>query len=86
MERPSLLAKTFRYLLIALGGSLTVSGVVNIIAAWTLIEKAEEESLGVTRNEVVGWFALLIVAGAGLMILGWRRTKSRPSPPTNPSA
>ena len=76
MDRPALLAKALRYTLVALGGSLVISGVINIIAAWTLIEKAEEESLGVTRLEVVSWFALLILAGIGLMVLGWRRTKS----------
>jgi uncharacterized membrane protein len=82
MHGPPLLAKAFRYILIALGGSLVTSGVVNIIAAWTLIEKAEEEYLGVTRHEVVGWFALLILAGIGLMVLGWRRTKApRPGSP-----
>jgi hypothetical protein len=48
------------------------------MAAWTLIQKAEEESLGVTRNEVVGWFALLILAGIGLMVLGWRQPKTPP--------
>jgi hypothetical protein len=78
MDRPSLRAKALRYTLIALGGSLVVSGVINIIATWILIEKAEEESLGVTRLEVVSWFGLLILAGMGLMVLGWRRAKTPP--------
>jgi hypothetical protein len=79
MDRPPLLAKALRYTLVAVGGSLVTSGVINIIAAWTLLEKAEEKSLGVTRLEVVSWFALLILAGSGLMVLGWRRAKTPPS-------
>jgi hypothetical protein len=78
MDLPALLAKSRRYILISLGGSLLISGLVNLMAAWTLIQKAEEESLGVTRNEVVGWFALLILAGIGLMVLGWRQPKTPP--------
>ena len=71
----TLVNKALRYLLISFGATLVISGAVNIAAAWQLIEKAEEESLGITRNEVVGWFSLLIVMGVGLIVIGLRRKK-----------
>jgi hypothetical protein len=74
--RSPLVVKAVSYVLIGFGATLIISGVVNIVAAWQLIEPAEEQSLGVTRQQIVGWFSLLLVAGLTLVVLGVRRFKS----------
>jgi hypothetical protein len=59
-----------RVALIGLGASLTVSAVVNGLAAWQLIGPDDEKSLGLTRGEVLGWYACLLAAGLLLAALG----------------
>jgi hypothetical protein len=70
-----LFAKALRYVLISFGATLVISGVVNIAAAWQLVESAEEQALGVTHNEIIGWFALLAAMGVALIVTGLRRGK-----------
>jgi len=69
----TLIAKAIRILLIGAGASIAVSAVINMIAAWQLIEAAEEQSLGITRQEIIGWCAGALIAGILLVYLGLRR-------------
>ena len=78
MQRVSLdptLKKFLRFSLIG-GGALTVmSALVNIAAAWQLIEATEEQSLGITRNEFVGTYGVMLLIGALMIFFGarWRQ-------------
>lgn len=69
--------KLLRIALIGLGASLTVSAVVNGLAAWQLIEPDDEKSLGLTRSEVLGWYAFVFAAGLLLLALGLSLRSSR---------
>ncbi|MBI4624322.1 MAG: hypothetical protein HY736_14040 [Verrucomicrobia bacterium] len=72
-SRSPFLAKAIRLGLIGTGATAIMSAVVGMIAAFQLIEPGDEQSLGITRNEVVGWYAILIVIGLLLAWLGFRR-------------
>lgn len=61
--------------LIGTGALAAMSGVVNIIAAWQLIDPADAASLGVSRNEFVFTYAGFLLAGAALIFFGWRLKK-----------
>lgn len=72
---PPFLAKATRFLLIGSGVLAVASAVINIIATWRLIEPSDEEALGITRNEFIAWYAVLLVVGVGLIVLGVRLKK-----------
>jgi hypothetical protein len=81
MSAPPILWKIIRYVLYSTGAGMVVSGAVNIAAAYSLIESAEEQSLGITRGDFVTWFGAMGLAGIGLILLGWklgRRAKAKP--------
>jgi hypothetical protein len=61
--------------LIGTGALAVMSGVVNIIGAWQLLEPSDEQSLGITRHEVVGTYAAIMLGGALAIYLGlrWRK-------------
>jgi hypothetical protein len=67
--------KIGRWLLIGLGGSVVISAVVNIVATAKLIEPSDAESLGITRNEILGMYLLPLVGGFLLIWLGARPPK-----------
>lgn len=69
----ALFAKAIRILLIGSGATLAVSAIINTIAVWQLIETAEEQSLGITRGEILGWYAGALSAGLLMIYLGLRR-------------
>ncbi len=69
----ALFAKAIRILLIGSGATLTVSAVINLVAAWQLIDAAEEQSLGIIRQEILGWYTGALVAGLLLIYLGLLR-------------
>jgi hypothetical protein len=75
LPRMPLLEKAVRFGLIGLGSTLVLSAVANITAAWQLIEAAEEQALGVTRNEIVGWYSMLFAIGTTMILVGlrWRK-------------
>jgi len=66
------LKKFLRVGLIGFGALTVMSSVVNIIAAWQLIEAAEEQSLGITRHELVVTYGVMLVIGAALIVTGLR--------------
>ena len=67
--------KFLRFGLIGFGALTVVSAVVNLIAAWQLIEAAEEQSLGITRNEFMLTYGVVLAVGVGLIVAGlcWRK-------------
>ncbi len=68
-------AKLLRFGLTGLGALTVVSALVNIIATWQLIDAAEEQSLGITRGEFVGTYAVIFLVGAGMIFFGLRGRK-----------
>ena len=67
--------KFLRFGLIGFGALTVASAVVNMIAAWQLIEVAEEQSLGITRHEFVVTYGVVLAVGVGLVVAGlcWRK-------------
>ena len=61
--------------LIGTGALAAMSGVVNIVAAWQLIDPGDAASLGVSRNEFVVTYAGFLLVGATLIFFGWRLKK-----------
>ena len=57
------------------GALAVMSGVINIIGAYQLIDAADAESLGVSRNEIVITYAVISLVGAGMVFFGWRLRK-----------
>ncbi len=66
--------------LIGSGALTVVSGVVNIIGAYQLIDPADAESLGVSRNEIVVTYIVIGLVGAVMIFLGWRLRKQAAQP------
>ncbi len=71
--RSLFLARAIRYGLLSAGSSALISGGVNLYAAFQLIDSSAEQSLGLTRQEVIAWCCASIVAGGLLLFLGIRR-------------
>ena len=69
------LRKLFGFGLIGTGALTVVSGVVNIVAAWQLIEDSDAASLGITRNEFVFTYAVFVLIGMAMIFFGWRVKK-----------
>ena len=57
------------------GALAVMSAVVNIVGAWKLIDASTEESLGITRNEIAGTYAVIALVGGVMIYLGlrWRK-------------
>jgi hypothetical protein len=75
MSLDPLLKKILRIGLIGCGAMAVMSALVNIVATWQLIDPSSEESLGVTRNELVGTYAVILLVGAALICAGLRWKK-----------
>jgi len=71
------LVRLLRVFLVGTGTMTMVMAVVNIVAAVQLIEPAEEASLGITRNEMIGWYIGPIVFGLLMVYVGLRPWKSK---------
>jgi hypothetical protein len=69
------LGKILRFGLIGCGALAAMSGIVNIAAAWQLIDPSAEASLGITRNELIGTYAALVAVGAAMIFGGFRLKK-----------
>ena len=55
-----------------------MSAGVSIVATFKLIEKAEEESLGISRGEFVAGYAVMLLIGLAMIYAGWRIGKTPP--------
>lgn len=78
MQRVKLspLFRTFlRLSLIGVGAMTVISSVVNIVATWNLIEAAEEQSLGISRNEFKVTYGVTLLVGLVISYLGYRLKK-----------
>jgi hypothetical protein len=75
------LKKLFGYGLIGTGALTAMSGVVNMIAAYQLIDDADAASLGVSRNEFIITYAGFLIVGAAMIFLGWRLKREPPPKP-----
>lgn len=75
MKLPPPLRNFLGFGLIGTGALAVMSGVVNIIGAYKLIDQADAESLGVSRNEIVGTYAVIGLVGAVIVYFGWRLRK-----------
>ena len=73
--RSPFLARAVRFGLMGAGASAIVSGGVNLFAAFRLIDASAEQSLGITRREIIGWCVALLIAGTLLLMLGLRQRK-----------
>lgn len=69
------LKKFLRFGLVGFGALTIMSALVGMISAWQLIEAAEEQSLGITRGEFVGTYAVTLLVGATMVWLGFRLGK-----------
>jgi hypothetical protein len=76
------IAKALCYALIGFGALTLMSAVVNGLAVAQLIEPSDEESLGISRGEMLSWSALLLGVGTTMILLGlrWRRQASSGRP------
>jgi hypothetical protein len=70
------LAKLLRFFLIGIGALTTVTAVVEIVAAVKLLDPADAESLGMSRNFVITMNSLQGAVGIVLIYFGLRRRKS----------
>ena len=70
------LRKLLSFGLIGTGALAVMSSVVNIIGAYQLIEPSDAESIGVSRNEIVGTYVVIALVGAMLVVFGWRMKKT----------
>jgi hypothetical protein len=66
------LKKLLRLGIVGLGALTVISALVNMVAAWQLIEAAEEQSLGITRNEFVGTYGVILLVGTAIIVVGAR--------------
>jgi len=69
------LRKFLRVALIGAGALTMLSAIVNIFAAWKLVDDSAEESLGITRGDWVTTYGALLVIGATMVTLGVRWKK-----------
>jgi K+-sensing histidine kinase KdpD len=70
------LFRTFlRFGLIGVGAMTVISSLVNIVATWNLIEVAEEQSLGISRNEFTVTYGVTLLIGVVISHLGYRLKK-----------
>ena len=67
--------KFLRLGLVGCGALAIISAAVNIAGAYALIDKAAEQSLGLTRNDIVLPYAIAGAVGIVLVGLGLRRWK-----------
>jgi hypothetical protein len=71
--RPSFAAKARRFILVGIGASLTISALVGGMAAFQLIDASAAEAIGITRNEFLAGYGVMLFCGLTLVWLGLRR-------------
>ena len=67
--------KFLRFALIGGGASAVISAVIGIISAFKLIEPSDEQAVGITPWDFVGFYALMILVGAAMIFFGLRMRK-----------
>ncbi|HWA10029.1 MAG TPA: hypothetical protein VG838_11310 [Opitutaceae bacterium] len=80
MPLPPAAARLLRIALVVLGALVLMDAVVNLFAAIELIEPSDEESIGLTRNFVLGEYSVQLLVGAAMLFFGLRRRRSAAGP------
>ena len=68
-------AKARRFILVGIGSSLTISALIGGVAAWRLIEPSDEEAIGLSRNQFLAGYGVMLLCGLTLVWLGFRRRR-----------
>ena len=63
------------FALIGSGALSVVSAISGIISAYVLIDPADQQAVGITPGDFVGFYVLMILFGAGLIFGGFRLRK-----------
>jgi hypothetical protein len=66
------LKKFLRFALVGGGASAVISAIVGVISAYQLIEPSDEQAVGITPGDFVGFYAVMLLAGAGMIFFGLR--------------
>ncbi len=75
MSLDPFLKKILRFSLIGCGAMAVMSGIVNIIGAYQLIDASSEAQLGISRGSLVGTYAVILLVGAVMVFAGLRWKK-----------
>ena len=69
------LKKFLRFGLTGVGATTAISAIMSIVSVYKLVEPSDEQTVGLTPGDFVGFYAVLLAGGLGLMFLGLRRWK-----------
>jgi hypothetical protein len=69
--------KLLRFALIGAGASAVVSAVVGVISAYQLIEPSDEQAVGITPGDFVGFYAVMVLIGLAMIFFGLRLRKKK---------
>ena len=67
--------KFLRFALVGGGASAVLSAVIGTISAFKLIEPSDEQAVGITPWDFVGFYALMALVGAAMIFFGLRMRK-----------
>ena len=67
--------KFLSFALIGSGALSVVSAISGIISAYILIDPSDQQAVGITPGDFVGFYVLMILFGAGLIFGGFRLRK-----------
>jgi hypothetical protein len=70
-----LLKKLLRFALIGGGASAVISAIVGTISAYKLIEPSDEQAVGITPGDFVGFYAVMLLGGLAMIFFGLRWKK-----------
>ena len=62
-------------MLVGSGATMVVSAIVGVVSAYMLIEPSDEQAVGITPGDFVGYYAVMILIGAGMIFFGLRKKK-----------
>jgi hypothetical protein len=66
------LKKFLRFALVGGGASAVISAIVGVISAYRLIEPSDEQAVGITPGDFVGFYAVMLLGGAAMIFFGLR--------------
>lgn len=64
--------KFLRFALVGGGASAVISAIVGVISAYRLIEPSDEQAVGITPGDFVGFYAVMLLGGAAMIFFGLR--------------
>ena len=67
--------KLLRFALLGGGVSAVVSAIVGVISAYRLIEPSDAQAFGITPEDFVGFYAVILLAGAAMLLVVWQLKK-----------